>query len=230
MAKGRLIFVTGTDTGIGKSYATGLLARAYLALGKRVITQKPVQTGARGPEDILIHRRLMGLPPDPPELLRLTCPYIFEYPAAPETAASLEGRKIDHRHLLQCLRELSENYEVVLVEGAGGLYVPLTEDLTILDFISLIMCPVLVVSAARLGTINHTVLTLKALKARGLYVAGLIYNLYFVTDELLAERSLRDIKRLAEIDRIVRLPKVSEENPPVESFLSFVENTPGLRP
>ncbi|OAQ21110.1 dethiobiotin synthase [Thermosulfurimonas dismutans] len=230
MAKGRIIFVTGTDTGVGKSYATGVLARAYLALGKTVITQKPVQTGTREPEDILIHRRMMGLPPDPPELLSLTCPYIFKYPAAPETAASLEGQKIDSGHLLACLRELSQTYEVVLVEGAGGLYVPLTEDLTVLDFISLLMCPVLVVSAARLGTINHTVLTIKALKARGLYVAGLIYNLHFATDEFLAERSLEDIKRLAEIDQVLKLPNITDEIPSIEALLSFVENTPGLRP
>jgi len=230
MAKAQIIFITGTDTGVGKSYATGLLARAYLELGKRVITAKPVQTGACEPEDILLHRRLMGFPPDPPDLLRLTCPYIFEYPAAPETAAEQEGLTVDLQEILGALRKLTEDYEVVLVEGVGGLYVPLTREYTVLDLLNFLMCPVVVVSAARLGTINHTVLTIKTLKARGLYVAGLIYNFHFATEEFLARRSLEDIKRLTGIDQILELPSITDERFPLDYLLSFVKTTPGLRP
>ncbi|HHI97055.1 MAG TPA: dethiobiotin synthase [Thermodesulfatator atlanticus] len=218
-----IFFVTGTDTGIGKTYATAVLARAFSALGQKVITQKLVQTGAREPEDLLLHRKLAGLPVDPPELLALTCPYIFAYPAAPETAAALEGQEIDVLHLKETLKILEQDYDVVLTEGAGGLYVPLTAAYTIYDFINLVMVPVFVVSAARLGTINHTVLTLKALKQRGLYVAGLLYNLHFAEDEFLAQRSLADIKRLAGVENVLLLPTIKDEIP-----ASLVEEAAGF--
>ncbi len=230
MAEGRLIFITGTDTGVGKSYATGLLARAYLELGVEVITAKPVQTGTHEPEDILIHRRLMGLSPDPPELLDLTCPYIFEYPAAPATAAEREGKTIDLSHILSTLRELVRRYEIVLVEGAGGLFVPLTPEYTLLDLMSLTLAPVVVVSAARLGTINHTVLTLEALKARSLYVAALVYNYYFASDEWLARKSLEDIQRLAGPNAVVHLKDLSRGLTDLSEIKAFLKSTVGLRP
>ncbi len=230
MAEGRLIFVTGTDTGVGKSYATGLMARAYLELGVKVITAKPVQTGTREPEDLLLHRRLMGLPPDPPELLDLTCPYIFEYPAAPATAAEREGRVIDLARILSALRELTRRYEIVLVEGAGGLFVPFTPEYTLLDLMNLVLAPVVVVSAARLGTINHTVLTLEALKARSLYVAALIYNHYFASDEWLARKSLEDIQRLAGPQAVFHLKDLSRGPDGLSELKAFLKATVGLRP
>ena len=208
-----IFFVTGTDTGIGKTYATALLAKAFRLLGQRVVTQKLVQTGAEEPEDLNLHLKLSGLPAPPPDLLPYANPYLFSYPAAPETAASLEGRKIDLLYLKESLRRLEAAYEVVLSEGAGGLYVPLTEDYTLLDFLSLIMAPVFVVSPARLGTINHTVLTVKALKQRGLYVASLLYNLHFAKDPFLAERSLSDIRRLTGLEHVFSFPTLKDEIP-----------------
>ncbi len=222
-----IIFFTGTDTGIGKTIAVGVLARALKEAGRRVITQKLVQTGAEEPEDLLIHRRLMGEPPDPPELLSLTCPYLFSYPAAPELAARLEGKEIDLLYLKRCVEELERRYEIVLVEGAGGLLVPLTREDTMLDFLSLILCPVVVVSAARLGTINHSLLTIKALRQRSLFVAGLVYNKYFVTDEFLAKENLADIKHFGELENVLCLPTVTESLPAsvikeAQNFLKFV--------
>nr|WP_297056410.1 dethiobiotin synthase [Thermosulfurimonas sp.] len=222
--------MTGTDTGVGKSYATGLLARAYLELGLRVITAKPVQTGATEPEDLLLHRRIMRLPPDPPELLSLTGPYLFSYPAAPATAAKKEGRRVEIARIVEALRRLRATYEVVLVEGAGGLFVPFTEDHTFLDLIQLFLSPVVVVSAARLGTINHTVLTLEALRLRSLVIPALIYNLYFAEDEYLAEESLSDILRIFGPLPVLRMPGFSPENPPVATVREFLTKTPGLRP
>ncbi len=215
---------------MGKSYATGLLARAYLELGLRVITAKPVQTGATEPEDLLLHRRIMGLPPDPPELLSLTGPYLFSYPAAPATAAKKEGRRVEIARIVEALRRLRATYEVVLVEGAGGLFVPFTEDHTFLDLIQLFLSPVVVVSAARLGTINHTVLTLEALRLRSLVIPALIYNLYFAEDEYLAEESLSDILRIFGPLPVLRMPGFSPENPPVATVREFLTKTPGLRP
>ncbi len=205
-----IFFITGTDTGVGKTYATALLAGAFKALGKSVSTQKLVQTGATSPEDLEVHYRLaeLGAPAQ-----KFSCPYVFSYPAAPETAAALENKEIDLRFLKKCVEELSRAFEVVLIEGVGGLYVPLTKDFTVLDFINLLMCPVFVVSAARLGTINHTTLTINTLKQRGLFVAGLLYNWHFATDEFLARKSLEDIKRLTGIEKVLPFPTIEEKIP-----------------
>ncbi len=217
-----IFFVTGTDTGIGKTYATALLARGFRALGQRVALQKPVQTGATSPEDLELAARIAGLKLPSREL---SCPYVFSYPAAPETAAALEGQKIDLLRLKRAAEELSRSYDVVLIEGAGGLYVPLTREDTILDFINLLMCPVFVVSAARLGTINHTVLTVNALKQRGLFVAGLLYNWHFATDEFLARKSLEDIRRLTGVEDILEFPTIREHIPEelLEEVVSFLK-------
>lgn len=232
MGAGRLIFVAGTDTGVGKTVACGLLARAYGELGLKVITAKPVQTGAQEPEDLLLHRQLMGLPPDPLELLSLTCPYIFAYPAAPTTAAAREGHRVERERLLEALRALLSRYEMVLVEGAGGLYVPYTEEETFLDLLQYFLAPVVVVSAAKLGTINHTLLTLEALRSRGLVVPALIYNRFFETDSYLATESLREIRRFGGPLPVFELPRLSEENLPeiTGTLKEFLKETPGLRP
>jgi len=113
----------------------------------------------------------------------------------------------------------------VLLEGAGGLYVPLTREYTFLDFMNLLMCPIFVVSAARLGTINHTVLTVNALKQRGLYVAGLLYNRHFATDDFLARRSLEDIKRLTEVENVLVFPTIEGTIPGelVRETVTFLE-------
>ncbi len=206
-----ILFITGTDTGVGKTYATGLLGRVLLQEGFRVITQKPIQTGAQKPEDLMLHRKLMNLPADDEELLSLTNPYLFSYPAAPETAARLEGKKVSLLHLKKTLESLNKRYDFVLVEGAGGLDVPLNEKETFLDLFSYFLAPVVVVSSARLGTINHTVLTVEALKRRGLYVYGLIYNLFGVNDDFLALTSLQNIKRLTGIDNILTLPPLESQ-------------------
>ncbi len=210
-----ILFFTGTDTEVGKTITVGLFARTLKELGKRVITQKLIQTGAKEPIDLIKHRQMMELPLDHPNLLRYTCPYIFSYPAAPKTAAALENKKVDLLVLKHAVEELTLRYEIVLIEGVGGLFVPLTQEETLVDFLSLILCPVVIVSAAKLGTINHTLLTIEALRDRSLFVAGLVYNLYFMHDELIAEESLLEIKNFGEIENILKLPPIKDK-PPLE--------------
>jgi dethiobiotin synthetase len=174
-----VIFVTGIDTDSGKTIATGLIARYLHSNKKDVITQKLVQTGCDSiSPDIAMHRRIMGIDLREEDKTGLTCPYIFKYPSSPHLAAKLENREINTYHIDQATNELAKKYEAVIIEGAGGICVPLTEDMTVLDYLEGHNYPVIVVSSAKLGSINHTLLTLDALKNRELNLLGIIYNMF----------------------------------------------------
>jgi dethiobiotin synthetase len=191
-----VIAVTGIDTDIGKTVATGLLGRYLLEQGKRVITQKLVQTGCSGiAEDILAHRRLMGQELQPEDHQGLTCTYVFANPCSPHLAASLAGCRIDPAVIRQATRTLAARYEIVLLEGAGGLLVPLTAELTFLDYLEQEGCPLIVVSTPRLGSINHTLSVLELARNRGLTVLGILYNRYQESDSVISEDSAQVFSR-----------------------------------
>lgn len=189
------LFITGIDTDIGKTIATGLMARSFRNHGINVITQKMVQTGAAAiSEDILAHRQLMGM-----ELLEVdrngtTCPYLFEVPCSPHLAARLENREIDCQKITTATESLLKDFELVLVEGAGGLSVPLTEQTTILDYVEEMQYPLVIVTSPRLGSINHTLNSFEAIKARNLSVAGVVYNLAVSEDPRITDDSRLVIK------------------------------------
>lgn len=188
----RIIFVSGTDTDAGKSYATGWLAARLVAQGSRVATMKFVQTGnTDSSEDIEVHRRLMGCPALPEDDEGLTAPEIFTYPASPALAAKIDGRPIDLARIVRSMNAVAERYDTLLVEGAGGLMVPLDYNgyLTI-DFVADNRLPVILVSNGKLGSINHTLLALEALRARGIRLHSLLYNTYFDYDATIARDSL----------------------------------------
>lgn len=187
-----IIFVSGTDTDAGKSYATGWLAARLAKQGQRVATMKFVQTGNTGlSEDIEVHRRLMGCGALPEDVEGLTAPEIFTYPASPALAARIDGRPVDVEKIARSMNTLAERYDTLLVEGAGGLMVPLDYDgyLTI-DFPAGNNLPVALVSNGKLGSINHTILALEALRARGIRLHSLLYNTYFDYDATIARDSL----------------------------------------
>lgn len=190
MAEFPVIAVTGIDTNIGKTVVTGLLGRYLLGQGKRVISQKLVQTGCAGlAEDIIVHRNLMGQELQPEDYQGLTCPYVFAKACSPHLAASLAGQEIDLAVIRQATRTLTVHYEQVLLEGAGGLQVPLTAELTFLDYLEQEAYPLIVVSTPRLGSINHTLSALELARSRGLTVLGIIYNRYQESDSVIAEDS-----------------------------------------
>lgn len=171
-------FISGIDTGIGKTYTTGYLAKLWNEQGKKTITQKLVQTGNTDiSEDIEQHRKMMQMGWFPEDESKLTMPEIFTYPASPHLATKIDGREIDFQKIADATRQLTEKYEVVLLEGAGGLMVPLTTELLTIDYIAEQKFPVILVSSGRLGSINHTLLSLEALKSRGLELFALAYNL-----------------------------------------------------
>jgi dethiobiotin synthetase len=174
---GKVFFVSGIDTGIGKTMATGLMARSLAAAGRDVITVKLVQTGNDGfSEDIDAHRAICGGARFPEDDEGLTAPQIFKFPSSPLLAAALEGRTVDVEAISRAVRECAARHEIVLVESAGGLDVPLTDELLSVDFAAREGWPLVLVSCGRLGSINHTLLSLEAAKARGMRVAGVVWN------------------------------------------------------
>lgn len=187
--KENIYFVSGIDTNIGKSYATGYLARKWNAEGIRTITQKLVQTGnADVSEDIEVHRRIMGTGWLPEDREKLTMPEIFSYPCSPHLAAEIDRRPIDFGKIARATDALSERYDAVLLEGAGGLMVPLTRELLTIDYIARHHYPLILVTSGRLGSINHLLLSLEAADRRGIRLHTLVYNLFPEEEDALIRR------------------------------------------
>jgi dethiobiotin synthetase len=161
MSKARGLFITGTDTGVGKTQVTAVLAVALRSRGLRVGVMKPAETGCQVeqgclmPQDSIFLRQISGCSA-PQELVT---PYTFLEPLAPAVAAQHEGREIDLAHIVRCYETLANEHDIVLVEGAGGLLVPLTQQESFLDLAAHLDLPLLVVARNILGTINHTALT-----------------------------------------------------------------------
>ena len=171
-------FISGIDTGIGKTYATGYLAKRWNEQGKKTITQKLIQTGNVDiSEDIQQHRDIMQMGWFAEDDSKLTMPEIFTYPASPHLASKIDGRDIDFSKIDAATQQLCEQYDAVLLEGAGGLMVPLTTELLTIDYVVEKNFPVILVSSGRLGSINHTLLSLEAMKQRGVELYALAYNL-----------------------------------------------------
>lgn len=180
------IFVTGIDTDAGKSYATGWLANQIAATGRSVMTQKFVQTGNEGrSEDIELHCRIMHRDMAAEEYA-LTAPMIFTYPSSPHLAARVDGREVDIKAIDEARKTLEERYDTLLVEGAGGMMVPLTERYLTIDYITDRRLDVALVTNAKLGSISHTLLALEAIERRGLNLRYLLYNTHFDTDPVIA--------------------------------------------
>ena len=185
----KVFFVSGIDTGIGKTYCTGYLAKMWNAEGVRTITQKLVQTGNVDiSEDIEKHREIMNMGWFAEDETKLTMPEIFSYPASPHLATQIDGREIDFAKIEDATQQLASKYDRVLLEGAGGLMVPLTKEMLSIDYIQQQHLPVILVSSGRLGSINHTLLSLEALKARGIELYALAYNLAHESQDALISK------------------------------------------
>ena len=173
------LFVTGIDTDIGKTVACGVLARTMLENGLSVYTQKLVETGCVDDvsKDLLMHEKIVGKAFNfsTPEQ---HCPYRFTTPASPHLAAERDNSWVDPDFLKLQMSLLAEQCDHLLVEGAGGLCVPLNQEKMIVDFIDEHKLPVVLVTSARLGSINHTLLSLSLCLTKGIDVRAIIYNHY----------------------------------------------------
>jgi dethiobiotin synthetase len=195
---GRGLFVTGTDTGVGKTEVACGLLRAWRASGRDVAAMKPAQSGVEPgtPSDAELLAAAAGTG-DPADLV---CPYSFAAPLAPAVAARLAGVEIDLARILAAARALASGHDALLVEGAGGLLVPLTARETYADLAVALGYPVLVVARTGLGTVNHAALTVEALRSRGLTVVGVVLN------AATAARDPSEAYNAAEIERLSGAP------------------------
>ena len=218
------VFVTGTDTGVGKTLVTGLLARFMIERGLGVVTQKWVQTGAPGvAEDVLTHFTIMGADEfEFREYMPDMAPYIFSLPASPHLAALEEGYKIEPAMIEAAFNRLAGRFDFVIVEGSGGVMVPVDEKTTMLDIARRLELPVIIVAANRLGAINQCLLTVEAAHKRGIEILGIVFNRQLhVTDERILKDNpyiiskFANVETLGELSHLPRLDALYAEFAPI---------------
>jgi dethiobiotin synthetase len=204
----QIVFVTGTDSGVGKTFTGCALARGLVARGLAVRAIKAVETGVpeavQDDEDGVRLARATGQAAPRHALHR------FRTPVAPAVAADLEGGRLDLDTLLLEIEQHAAGTDVTLVETAGGILTPLAWDWTMVDLAEQLDATVLVVGANRLGTINHTLLTLGALELGGVRPAGVILSAAAADDESTAHNR-EAIARLSGLDRVIELPRLASD-------------------
>ncbi|PKY11957.1 dethiobiotin synthase [Acidithiobacillus marinus] len=198
----RGLFITGTDTGVGKTAVTAALAQRCRKEMPRVAALKPIVSGMEASgqwTDVEILRAAST----PPRSFAETCLYALDPPIAPHWAAAQAGLVLNRSQIHQFIQSQSASMDAVLVEGAGGFLVPLGEDWGFADLARDLQFPVLLVVGLRLGAINHALLSVEAIIARGLPMAGWVAN-HLQTD--LAPGTLETLQRLMPIPCLGEIP------------------------
>lgn len=222
MSQARGFFVTGTDTDAGKTVAAAAVLVSLRASGIDAVPMKPVQTGGvcsqdglRSP-DLDFCLRMAGLKADPEEL-RDMAPYIYEPACSPHLAASLSGRDISLERICEAFTNLLKKHEFVVVEGAGGLLAPLAAETTMIDLMAALDLPVILAARPGLGTINHTLLSIRELESSGLSLHGIIFCETTQTGwGQIEQNNLETISRMAKapvLGRISHIPELANAHP-----------------
>ncbi len=213
MAKG--IFITGTDTGVGKTVVAGGLACALKKEGLDIGIMKPVQTGCFETAYGLIATDtnflidLSGVKDD----IGLIAPYRFKEPLAPSVAAEIEGREIDIEKVASSYNKLTQKHNFIIIEGAGGILAPIWKDFLFIDLIKRLSVPIIIVARIGLGTINHTLLTVRCAQDNGIEIIGVIFNHTSNKEDGVAEKTNPDIiKRLCNLPILGILPFINNLN------------------
>jgi dethiobiotin synthetase len=208
-------FITGTDTGVGKTIVSAALIRALTMLGVKAAGMKPVETGCAMtggvpvPSDGLLLKEAANMEED----IRLVTPYALEHPLAPLAASELEGVVIEPSFIRESFESILKKYDAVVVEGVGGLLVPLKKDYSVLDMANDFALPLIVVSRPGLGTLNHTLLAVEYALLKGLSVAGIIINHSHPPDGGLAEETNPGLlRRLSPVPVIAIFPYLKEKS------------------
>ncbi len=237
------IFITGTDTEVGKTVVAAGLAMVLKERGIKVGVMKPVATGCRGVEKRLVSADAVYLMEAAEnEFPALTSPSRFRNPLAPNVAAVLEKKEVDFKQISRAYRELQKHYDFLIVEGIGGLLVPIAKDYFVTNLIREFQLPVLIVARGGLGTINHTLLTVDAAVIRGFEIRGIIFNripsVNFslaemtnpkVVQELTGAPVLGSLPEIDDLDieccRFGRLKEIFQERIQVEKILAASAHT-----
>ncbi|HLN86372.1 MAG TPA: dethiobiotin synthase [Candidatus Limnocylindrales bacterium] len=206
------LFITGTDTGVGKTFFTCALAALLRSYNYQVGVMKPAETGCAVKDGQLFAEDAWRLKSasgcaEPNEII---CPYRLAEPLAPSLAAERAGVKIDIDHLLALYRAIRARHDITLVEGAGGLMVPVVPGFTFADFARVAKLPIIVVAANRLGAINHLLLTLEHASCKGLGVVGYVFNRVTAESSLAAETNREALTGMTGVACLGELPFVSE--------------------
>jgi len=192
------VFITGTDTGVGKTLVSATLALALRRLGRTIGVMKPIETGFSKTNVARSDAARLRAVLENEETLGAICPYQFELPVAPLAAAHAERRIIDPGVIRQVYRLLSTRYEYMIVEGIGGVHVPITTKANVMDVIAGLKLPAVVVGRAGLGGINHAMLTLEALGRRKIPMVALVLNCTHPTRSVMARLQVRTTAKALE--------------------------------
>jgi dethiobiotin synthetase len=189
------LFITGTDTGVGKTLIAGCLARILLDKGLKVGVFKPIATGC--------HRSWEGLVSSDTEFLSYCAnselplstitPIGYTTPAAPIVSAAHDGPPMDFSKIATAYKHVCQNCDIIVVEGIGGARVPLTPEFDLLDLAVEFSLPVVIVARPNLGTINHTLMTVDCIRAAQLKIAGIIINRYDASEATIAEETAEQV-------------------------------------
>jgi len=203
------IFVTGTDTGVGKTVVAGAIARQLAMKGKRTGVFKPIATGCKHTREGLVSSdaEFLAHCADSRFSLEQINPIRYHEPVAPIVAAELSKREIAWESLEQAYKNVAAESEIVIVEGIGGVMVPITKKYFVIDLMEEMALPVIIVAWSRLGTINHTLLTIEMCKNRGLQVLGVVLNGYQADRADMAEETnIRVINETAGVKILTVIP------------------------
>jgi len=204
------LFITGTDTSVGKTFVCARLLEFLRGKGIQAGYQKWVATGVEGeiPDDLALCLKTANIPIDS-ELTARQTPYRFKYPASPHLAAELEGEAINPEIITENYKTLALQYQWLIVEGVGGILVPLRRDLLLVDLLERLKPKTLVVARSGLGTLNHTLLTIEALRHRHIPIFGIIFSDSAAADD---ERLVKDnMKTLEEMGRVTVFGRLKRE-------------------
>ena len=210
---GQGIFITGTDTGVGKTFVACALAAQLRASGYRVGVMKPAETGCALDDGKIVPQDARALKTAAACAVPLeeVCPYQFREPVAPSVAAEREGRQVDVDRLINIYGEISAAHDLTLVEGAGGLMVPLLGSYTYADFARVVKLPVLIVAANKLGALNHLLLTIEGAYSKGLTVLGYVLNSVERVPSLAAETNREALFSLTAVPCLAELSHYEAE-------------------
>jgi dethiobiotin synthetase len=228
---GKGIFITGTDTGVGKTVFACGLAALLKESGYKVGVMKPAETGCGQDDGKLVPQDAVALQEASgctAPLVKI-CPYQFREPLAPSVAADREGTRIDIDRLMNLYNEINAAYDITIVEGAGGLLVPLLPSYTYADFAKVLKLPLIIVAANKLGMINHLLLTLEHASCKGLSVLGYVLNQVESQPSLAAETNREALVSLTGVPCMGEVPYIEDLNRQKAPPLDLIDEQFDLR-